>query len=214
MCPSYRNNLKPDAFYSIDCPVLSVFRVFHVKPHQIYPSIIKFSLSSSSYTITLDKLTISLHLPTATIPHWATITAYGYNYTDDGSLVRCNKTIISLLFFPISFRHTARPWVTTTLDGFSIHIFTSEQTPRWFRLLRDDVFYSILNGDTICLHHLKTRLQFSGRSGSNNQFIDNVPKSAGPQAEGNQLSFSSSQWHIASPRRRMYRFGNLVVTFW
>jgi hypothetical protein len=199
-------------------PLLRVFG-YGVNIRQVYPSIIDFSLSSPSYMVTLDKLTISLRLPSATIPHWATITAYGYTYTDDDSVVRCNEATITIWFFPVLYRRTAGPWVTTTLDGVSIHISTSERTPRWIRLLRDDIFCSILDGETICLQHLKTKLQFSGHSGSNSQFIgnDKVLKLSGPQAEGNlwpHLSFSSSQWHIINLRRRMYRFGNLDLTFW
>jgi hypothetical protein len=197
----------------------SVSRLFgyNINLDQIYPSIINFSLSSSSYTISVDKITISLRIPSATIPHWATITAYGYVYTDDQSLVRCSKTVITLWFFPVLFRHTAGPWVTTILDGFSVHVFTSESTPRWICRLRDDIFYSITNGETICLDYLKTRLQFSGHFGSSNPLTHQVLKLAGPHAEGNRcphLSLSSSQWHIINQRQRLYRFGNLDLTFW
>lgn len=196
--------------------MLSIFRVFgyRVDLHKIYPSIINFSVSSPSFKITLDKISISFRFPSATIPHWATITAYGYTYTNDESLVRCKTTTITLWFFPVLFRHTAGPWATTILDGFSVHIFTSEKTPKWIQRLRDDISYSILNGETICFHHLKTRIQLSGGSGSNNH---NLFELAGPQAEANrsaQLSFSSSQWQIINPPRRMYHFGNLELTFW
>ena len=180
---------------------------FSLRLHQIYPFVLSFRLSSSSYTIALDKLTISLHQKPI-------ITAYGYTYTDDQSLVRCDKTVIYLYAFPVSFRQPAGPWLSVILDGLSVRVFTSERTPRWIHLLKNDIFYSILNGETIRLRHLKTRVQFSRPSGSMNQFIDKVLRLAGPQPDRNSCSFTSSQWHIINLRRKMYRFGNLDLTFW
>ena len=183
------------------CPVITIlFRRFG---YQL--SFRPYRLSSSSYTIGLDALTISLF---SIAPPAAIITAYGYTYTDDEGLVRCDITIINLKPF-------AAPWLTLTIGDLSVRVFTSERTPRWIRQLRDDIFYSILNGETIRLQHLKTRVHFSRPSGSMNRFIDRVLNSASPQPDRNlcpQLSFTSSQWHIINTRQEMYRFGQLDLT--
>ena len=169
-------------------------------------SIHGFIFSTPFHSITINKITFLLHLPSSTSPYWATVTAEGYSYKDDYSTVSLDKATGTFWFFPVLFRHTAGSWITTTLDGLSLLVFSSERTPDWVTNLRNDILGAMFDGETIRLHYIKTSVIQPPEIGS---------KPGPAQLEdqtGLQLKFVASKWHIVK-LGRMYVFGELELTF-
>ena len=112
-------------------------------------------------------------------------------------------------FFPVLFRHTAGPWITTTLDGLSVLIFSSERTPGWVTNLRNDILGAILDGETIRLHYIKTGVIQPPTVGGKRK---SGPTLQPEDQTGLQVMFVASKWHIVK-LGRMYAFGELELTF-
>ena len=191
-----------------------VSTVLYFSPYSVgirricFASVEDFSFTSPSCTIAIHKILLSLHRPCAEAPYWATITVDEYIYSDKESVVSIDKVIITLWFFPVFFRHTGGAWITTVLDDLCIRVFTSERTPRWITLIRDNIYYTILDGETFRLDYFKTRIQFSDPAGSMSDTGKTGLHSEGRRG-GIQLRIQSSQWHMVNVKRRMYTFGDV-----
>ncbi|KAF8167577.1 hypothetical protein B0H34DRAFT_645288 [Crassisporium funariophilum] len=175
-------------------------------------SVHNLSYSSKTSNISVKYIGFSLHLPRPTDPYWATISLNGYEYEDHSCHVTLNSTLAKLWFFPVLFRYSSGPWVAATLDGFKIRVFASTDTPWWMEKIRTNVIETILNGDTIRLHDLKTRIFFSALTASKDGYQGEVEKPGLAKDEAQdelRLKCYASQWHIFNQKYRIYTFGNL-----
>ena len=172
------------------------------------------SFSSPGLSTTVRTLSLRLHIPRPSNPRWATISLSGITSRDSDCTVSLASATLSLWFFPVLFGFTAGPWVTTSLDGFSARVFSSKRIPRWVDLLRGNIIYTILDGDTIRLHNLKTKIFFSGLTGSEEGYDGEVEKPGvrpGEEHDEIRVRLAASQWHIMNTRHRMYNFGELEM---
>ncbi|KAF9535710.1 hypothetical protein CPB83DRAFT_842202 [Crepidotus variabilis] len=194
-----------------------IFRIFgytlHFRHLHVFDlSVEGISLVSPTYTLAIGKLSLRFHLPTSRKPSWAVIVAEECDFKDADCAVTFLRGASTLWFFPVFFRQTSGPWITTSLDGFSVIVFTSENTPRWVQLLRNNMIYTILDGETIRLNNLKSRIQFSTLTGSKEGYNGQVEKPGlrpDEQHDEIKLHLEVSQWHIVNVRRRMYTYGDV-----
>ncbi|KDR85505.1 hypothetical protein GALMADRAFT_365327 [Galerina marginata CBS 339.88] len=169
------------------------------------------SYSSSTRSIGIEKLGILFHRPRLQAPYWAIITAQNYELKDDASHVSLDQLQAKLWFFPVLFRFTGGPWIEATLDGFKIRIITSKNCPLWIERLRNNLIYTVLNGETIRLQSLKTKLFLSTITAAEG-YNDEVYKPGFNEAETQdeiRVQCTASQWYISTWHGRMYSFGDL-----
>ncbi|KAF8913169.1 hypothetical protein CPB84DRAFT_1760521 [Gymnopilus junonius] len=126
--------------------------------------------------------------------------------------VSIDRVEVKFWFFPVHFRFTGGSWVTVTLDGFVVFVPTSKKCPPWIQRLRNDLIYTILNGDTIRLHSMNPNVYLSKKAAiidGNNGLGQNASKGTHREI---CMRGTASQWHIfRSNTGRIYTFGDLVA---
>lgn len=172
------------------------------------------SYTSKTCTISIDKISITLHFPRRQAPYWAIITSEKYEYEDGLCHASLDRLQAKLWFCPAHFRFSAGPWIETTLDGFVVDVHTSRNAPWWINALRTNLITTILNGQTILLHTINTKLYFGTITEAQNGHDGDVDKPGlNDRVANNELRVrcSISQWNIATSYGRMYSFGTLTA---
>ncbi|CAA7265868.1 unnamed protein product [Cyclocybe aegerita] len=175
------------------------------------------SIKSPTCSIAIDSVKITFHIPRPISPYLITFDVKKYEYTDDKCRVSLEQLHAKIWFFPVLFRCTAGPWITVHMDGFGVRVYTSRKFPLWTAQLRDNVIYTFLNGETLRLHDINTKIDLNPLNppepsipGETAEiFIDNEKE----QAQEVAIQLSASQWHMLNPRRRLYTFGDLAIAY-
>ncbi|KAJ3512837.1 hypothetical protein NLJ89_g3291 [Agrocybe chaxingu] len=189
---------------------------FHVR-HLHILSAGGFSIKSPTRSITIDNVKINFHIPRPISPYWITLDAKKYEYTDDKCRVSLEQLQAKIWFFPVFFRCTAGPWITVHMDGFRVQVYTSRKFPSWTAQLRDNVIYTFLNGETLRLHDINTKIDLSSLNPPEPSIPGETEEIPIDNEKGRDkevaIRLSASQWHILNPRRRIYTFGDLEVDY-
>lgn len=166
------------------------------------------------FTISASSLHLKFHLPTSKNPYWAKFFVNDYYYDDPRSAVSFASLEGTLWFLPVLFRFTSGALITLKFDDFRIQVHDSQYTPQWLRLVRDNLVYTVVNEETVRLHHIKTRFVSTGligMTGSEQGYQGPVEKPGlGPEQDLDEVKIQTGaqQWHIHNARNnRMYTLG-------
>jgi hypothetical protein len=140
---------------------------FHISGHVLkVDSIRPFTLSYARYihkardklySISASSPVLKLHIPRPRDPHWAKLTIQNYQYRDGRCAVSIANIHITFWFFPVLFGFTGGPLLKLRFDDFRIHIYNSRLTPQWLRKARDNIVYTVLNEESLCINQIKFR---------------------------------------------------------
>lgn len=172
--------------------------------------------ASNSCTISIEKISIQLHLPRPQAPYWAVIIGENYEYEDGSCHASFDRLQAKLWFFPTHFRFSGGPWIDATMEGFAVDVRSSKDAPWWINSLRSNLVTTVLNCETILLHAINTKLYFGTITKSPQGDGGGVDKQGLNEGEANdelRARCSISQWNIATPYGRMYSFGTLTAEF-
>ncbi|KAH9486461.1 hypothetical protein JR316_0000526 [Psilocybe cubensis] len=167
----------------------------------------------------MEKIFIRLHLPCPQAPYWAVIVGENYEYQDSACHVSLDCLQVKLWIFPTHFGFSGGPWIDTTLDGFTADVWSSKDAPWWINSVRSNLISTILNGETVLLHAIATKLYFGTISKSldvdedGDGTIDEQGLFEGEVNNELRARCSTSQWNIVTPYGRMYTFGQLNAEF-
>jgi hypothetical protein len=112
-------------------------------------------------TISISQVRVRFHFPRASHPRWATIEVSSYDYTDRDCHASADRATISLLAFPVLFRRSYGPWVSTAFHGLHLRVFTSRRSPAWVAALRNDFISTLLEGDILRINDICTTVEMN-----------------------------------------------------
>lgn len=165
-------------------------------------------------SIFMNSIQLLLHLPRANCPYWAILKVDDYEYKDSIYQVNLERLHVTFWLLPVFFGFTAGPCMTARMERFRVRLAESQVTPTWVRKLRKDLLTTILEGETVSFHNLKTTLFLSIPTGTEGESFDEVEKPGLDKDEiydEARVSASANHWHIVGLKNRIYTFGRLDV---
>jgi len=177
-----------------------------------------FTLQGLTYTTptfstSIDNLSLEWHWPRRKSPYWLIITCNKSDYKDAGCYISLDRGVVKMWFFPRYFRVTAGPWIEARLEGFTIHVTTSKRIPGYIDRLKKNIVHSVVNGETIRLHELKTKIILGeAREDYPREDVDKAGVNEIEVHDKVRICMSTLQWHILAPwSSRMYSYDELVA---
>ncbi|KAF6754219.1 hypothetical protein DFP72DRAFT_1009846 [Ephemerocybe angulata] len=139
--------------YSVTIGRISFF------PFTIHDICYKYCSPKRFTTGLVRRTIIRFHIPTPSYPRITSIEVEGCSFVQgDAHAASVDHVVISVWFLPVFFRHTAGPIMTVKIEGFVADTINSKGEPWWVRDMRRNVTETLLQGETIRLHDLKTRI--------------------------------------------------------
>ena len=119
----------------------------------------KYLSSTLSLDAQIGSLRIAFHIPTPCAPKLVSVTLEDAFYTKaDLHAFKSDKTSLVVWLLPVFFRRTSGSYVTVKMRGVVIDNVNAEEEAWWARQIRDNITETIMVGETIRLHDLKTKL--------------------------------------------------------
>ena len=114
------------------------------------------------FTFTSARLVLRFHWPTKFCPRWLTFRTKDVLYRSSTADISAGDLSVTLWFFPFLFGQTAGPWINVGIDDFRIRVFGSHATPKYIKLLRQNLVGTVLGGKILKLDDFGTSVRCSG----------------------------------------------------
>ncbi|KAF8891177.1 hypothetical protein CPB85DRAFT_1332555 [Mucidula mucida] len=121
------------------------------------------------------------------------LSVYGYKYQDHTCDVYIARLKVAFFLFPHVSRLTGgQSFAHISLEDFRVHVHSSEATPFWLERLRRSLIFTVLNGTTLRLDDLSTKVTFKDPDSNT------------------RVNEHSKGWYIHNTfNHRMYTFGQI-----
>lgn len=145
--------------------VLTLFgHEVHIQSISLFPFTIRgLTYRYRSKTLSLDARVGSIqcvfHWPTPRYPQLlAIIVKDAFYKKGDLNATKSDKTVVIVWFLPVFFRRTSSSLITVKAYGCAVDNVNVDEEAWWARAIRANITETVLQGETIRLHDLKTKL--------------------------------------------------------
>lgn len=115
--------------------------------------------STLSLNAHIGSLKIAFHFPTPCAPKLVSVSVEDVSYTKaDRHAFKSDETFVVVWLLPAFFRRTSSSFVTVKMRGVVIDNVNAEEEAWWAKEIRDNITETVMVGETIRLHDLKTKL--------------------------------------------------------
>ncbi|KIJ66474.1 hypothetical protein HYDPIDRAFT_109515 [Hydnomerulius pinastri MD-312] len=153
-------------------------------------------------TVSVKFVSLTLHIPRASNPRFATFRADSYYHADAEHQVSVARVSATLWVFPFYFGQTGGSWVSSVLDDYRVRVVQSKQTPNWVQRVRRDFVATILRGDIMRVDDLSLKTHFAGLTST-------AENSAPAQPDEMRLTVAAEGYQAKNWQDRVYTFKSL-----
>jgi hypothetical protein len=197
------------AFLFILCAYLLRFRIdIGLRISYIHPFSVYLSYTHDPLVISCSRVLLRFHIPWPSNRRWATLTVLNIKVQDAESCVSIARVNVTLWLFPGVFRATSAlgpSWISAELEDFRLHVFTSSAAPEWVETMRKDLMSTVLLGEQLYLHNIRTGVIFGSPVGS----IGEPDFGERKVDDEIKLSVSLEDYQVRNSQATLYSFGKL-----